>query len=814
MSDRRNYTFPLTPSGADGASHPLSSHARAESSIGRRFFKDGAGLSSTDANQGLRVDHSTPHINVDGDARLTPMPEISRSSMVPSPIDRRPVRRLWRKIWSGGKSSDVKRGSEPGLAQAIAEEAQEKGGLGWRRVAWRRRMILAILVLAQTTLASWSLARTFPYPSLSGLEISIVTSFAILFSWISFSFWTAIAGFGVLWRKTKRLSVGDLPADAGDRPLRSRTAVLMPICNEEVDRVFAGVEASYRSLADTRQLENFDFYILSDTGDPEKQVDEEIAWAQLCQAVEGFGRIFYRHRRNNVKRKSGNVADFLRRWGRNYDYMIVFDADSVMSGKTMVRLAAMMDDHPQAGIIQTAPTIVNRESLFARVQQFASRVYGPMFSASLRFWQLGESYYWGHNAILRVDAFLKHCGLPRLPGQPPLGGEVLSHDFVEAALMGRSGWEVWLADDLPGSYEESPPSLLDELKRDRRWCQGNLQHLRLLFGEGIRFGHRAIMAMGIMAYASSFFWAIFLALSTVEVAVESLIPPVYFSSTPSLFPLWPKWHPELAIGLLSTTAVLLFLPKFLSFMLIVKNGAAPCFGGPLRLCIGIVLEILISTLLAPLRMWFHSKFVLLTLLGRQIRWGVQCRDGNETGWQAAIRQHGISMAVALVWMSGVFWMNPSLAWWLLPVTVSLLLSAALSVYSSRVSFGRAFRKWWLFMVPEELFFTEVLERLRKSMERRGRNRRAHDGFLRAVNDPFANAVHIALLRGKSPRSLKARARNSDLRRKAMAQGPGSLSQSDKAQLLRDAESMAALHFKVRQIRDSSLAQQWGVIAFH
>ncbi len=322
------------------------------------------------------------------------------------------------------------------------------------------------------------------------------------------------------------------------------------------------------------------------------------------------------------------------------------------------------------------------------------------------------------------------------------------------------------------------------------------------------------MAMGIMAYASAFFWAIFLALSTVEVAVESLIPPVYFASTPSLFPLWPKWHPELAIGLLSTTAVLLFLPKFLSFMLIVKNGAAPCFGGPLRLCIGIVLEILISTLLAPLRMWFHSKFVLLTLLGRQIRWGAQCRDGNETGWQAAIRQHGISMAVALVWMSGVFWMNPSLAWWLLPVTVSLLLSAALSVYSSRVSFGRAFRKWWLFMVPEELFFTEVLERLRKSMEQRGRNRRAHDGFLRAVNDPFANAVHIALLRGKSPRSLKARARNSDLRRKAMAQGPGSLSQSDKAQLLRDAESMAALHFKVRQIRDSSLAQQWGVIAFH
>src|SRR5437762_4076275 len=557
-------------------------------------------------------------------------------------------------------------------------------------------MILAILVLSQTTLASWSLARTFPYPSLSGLEIAIVTSFAILFSWISFSFWTAIAGFGVLWRKTKRLSVGDLPADAGDRPLRSRTAVLMPICNEEVDRVFAGVEASYRSLADTCGLENFDFYILSDTGDPEKQVDEEIAWAQLCQAVEGFGKIFYRHRRNNIKRKSGNIADFLRRWSRNYDFMIVLDADSLMSGEIMVGLARMMELSPQAGIIQSAPTIVNRESLFARVQQFASRVYGPLFSSSLAFWQLGESYYWGHNAILRVDAFLKHCGLPRLPGQPPLGGEVLSHDFVEAALMGRAGWEVWLADDLPGSYEESPPSLLDELKRDRRWCQGNLQHLRLLFGDGIRFGHRAIMAMGVMAYASALLWAVFLVLSSAEVIIQALMPPVYFPPGPSLFPRWPIWHPELTIALLTTTGLLLILPKFLGFALILKNRQVAGFGGALRLAVGIVLEIIFSTLVAPLRMWFHSKFVLLTLFGRQIKWHAQTRNDAETDWWEAVRHHGFSTLIALTGMAGGLYWNETLAWWLLPVSISLLLAVPLSVYSSRIGLGRAIKRWQLF----------------------------------------------------------------------------------------------------------------------
>ena len=256
--------------------------------------------------------------------------------------------------------------------------------------------------------------------------------------------------------------------------------------------MFAGLEATYRSLGATGRLEEFDFYVLSDTRDPERQVEEEAAWADVCRAVDGFGRIFYRHRRNNIKRKSGNIADFLRRWGRNYEYMVVFDADSVMAGSTLVRLVGLMDAHPAAGIIQTVPTMVNRETLYGRVQQFASRAYGPMLAAGLHFWQLGESYYWGHNAILRVEPFMRHCALSRLPGRPPFGGEILSHDFVEAALMGRSGGEVWIAYDLPGSYEESPPTLLDELKRDRRWCQGNLQHSRLLFADGIRAGHRAI----------------------------------------------------------------------------------------------------------------------------------------------------------------------------------------------------------------------------------------------------------------------------------------------------------------------------------
>jgi membrane glycosyltransferase len=736
---------------------------------------------------------SAPGPGASGLPRLLSMPEIRRVSIMPSLIDRHPLRRLWRRLGGRGMSAPPREQKD---AQSSRARATDGRGLnpGWRGAARRRRTGLTLLVLAQTALASWSLARTFPYSSLSGVEIGILCIFALLWFWISFGFWTAAAGFWVLWRNAPRGPVAEAPTAVDDgRPLCSRTAILVPICNEEIGRVFAGVEATYRSVAATGQLDVFDFFVLSDTRDAEKQVEEETAWAHVCRAVDGFSKIFYRHRRNNIKRKSGNIADFLRRWGRNYDYMVVFDADSVMAGATLVRLVKLMDSHPRTGIIQTVPSMVNRETLFARVQQFASRAYGPMLAAGLHFWQLGESYYWGHNAILRIEPFMKHCGLPRLPGDPPLGGEILSHDFVEGALMGRAGWEVWIACDLAGSYEETPPTLLDELQRDRRWCQGNLQHLRLLCGDGIRAGHRAIMSTGVMAYASALLWALFITLSAVEVAAHWLRPPVYFSSAPSLFPVWPQWHPELAMALLSTTAVLLFVPKLLSPLLIVRTRQVARFGSVTRVCASVVVEIVFSTLLAPVRMWFHSKFVLLTLMGRQITWGAQRRDDNETGWRDAIRHHGASTALALVWLASAPWLNRSLFWWLLPVALPLLLSVPVSVFSSRVWPGRALRRWGLFLIPEETDRPEILERLHAALEQRQRGRR--EPFVFGANDPHALGIHVALMRVGNRRPPRARARNRSLLEKALQQGPASLTGTERGRLLRDAESLAALHLE-------------------
>jgi len=746
------------------------------------------------------------------DSRFLSMPEIRRVSIVPNRIDRHPLRGLWGRI-SGRQTSGKRARRTQGEGPACASPTRTGAGSGWRRAALWRRIALILLVFMQTTLATWSLARTFPDATMTALEIATLGVFAILWTWISLGFWTAVVGFGVLWRGSSRTSVpGDADAEGGE-PLSSRTAIVVPICNEEIGRVFAGVEATYRSLAATGCLDRFDFYVLSDTRDPEKQVAEEIAWADTCRAVDGFGRIFYRHRRNNIKRKSGNIADFLRRWGRNYTYMIVFDADSVMAGATLVRLARLMDRHPETGIMQTVPATTGRETLFARMQQFASRAYGPMLAAGLRFWQLGESYYWGHNAILRLEPFMRHCGLGRLPGRPPLGGEILSHDFVEGALMGRAGWEVWIACDLEGSYEETPPTLLDELKRDRRWCQGNLQHLRLLLGDGIRAGHRAIMATGVMAYLSALFWAVFLLLAAGEVFKHWLAVPVYFAAGRSLFPLWPQWRPELALTLLSTTAFLLFFPKLLSLLVIARNRRMALFGSFPRLLGSVVLEIVLSALLAPVRMWFHSKFVLVTLMGRQIGWGSQCRTDSETRWSDACRQHGVSAVVALALVIGTSWLSPALLCWVSPVAAALLLSIPVSVYTSRVSLGRTFRRWRLFLIPEEIDPPEILQRLRAALERCRDGDRKRDDFVFGAKDPHGLDVHLSLMRERHRRPPAERPRNPSLLDKALTLGPGSLTPREKARLLRDTASVLAFQLQLEEAADRDSARR-PVLAQH
>ncbi|MDE2028554.1 MAG: glucans biosynthesis glucosyltransferase MdoH, partial [Candidatus Omnitrophica bacterium] len=406
-----------------------------------------------------------------------------------------------------------------------------------KRLLALRRCLFFMLIAATTYEAGRVFIIIMRPDGLTPLSWTIIAIFIFLFGWIAFNFWTVIFGFWIALRGEDK----ELPLPKKMQPIdtRIRIALIMPVFNEEMSRIYSALRATYDSLKATDQLEHFDIYILSDSNQSDFILMEETAWSDLCRDVDGFGRIFYRRRKVRLHKKSGNVSDFCRRWGSQYKYMIVFDADSLMEGDLLVRMVNVMESRDDIGILQTAPMAMNQISLVSRLQQFASHVYGPLFFAGLRFWQLDESGYWGHNAIVRMQPFMKYCALPHFKGRPPFGGEILSHDFVEAALMARAGWGVWLAHELEGSFEELPPSLFEELERDRRWCQGNIQHLRFLFTRGFSFGHRVLFLNGNLFYFSSLLWFLLLALMTVHAVTDFFITVVYFSRNPELFPHWP-----------------------------------------------------------------------------------------------------------------------------------------------------------------------------------------------------------------------------------------------------------------------------------
>jgi membrane glycosyltransferase len=684
------------------------------------------------------------------------------------------------------------------------------------RAARARRAVLMGFIAVTSVMASFHMADVLPNRGNTHLEFVAVVVFAILFAWISIGFWEAVAGLLTLGRRYDRFSVslgGNPDFSLGESD--TRTAILFPIANEDVDRVFAGLRATYASLKETGYIDRFDFFVLSDTSDPDKWIEEECLWATTGLSLAAQNRIFYRRRRVNLKRKSGNIADFCRRWGKTYRYMVVMDADSVMSGDTLVRMVQIMERHPKVGILQTAPVAVNRETPIARVQQFANHVYGPMFAAGLHFIQLGDSHFWGHNAILRVKPFMEHCSLPELPGKPPRGGYILSHDFVEAAFMRRGGWEVWLAHELKGSYEESPPTLLEELKRDRRWCQGNLQHIRLLFTKGLFSAHRALFLHGAMSYGSSLLWVLFLALSSAVAIAEAFRTPIYFPSGRALFPEWPIWHPQWAFTLLAMTGVVLFMPKLLSVLIILlKKGEAKRFGGAFRLFASLFVEVIFSALLAPIRMLFHSKFVFITLLGRQVGWGPQQRSDLGTGWGESLRFHGAGVLLALVWGTVLFVFNRSFFWWNTPVLIPLVLAVPLSVWSSQAGLGRTMRKMGLLLIPEETARPKELQILDRVLLQEEESSplliNKEQGFIRAVVDPQIHALHLCLNRNKGGLTEKISMRRRNLMEKALSLGPDALTSREKRELLYDPDCFHELHQEVWQLSNPVIERKWGL----
>jgi len=563
-----------------------------------------------------------------------------------------------------------------------------------------RRALFFGLTLLTAVAASALLLDVLEANGLTWIEGVGLALFFALFTWIAGALWTAIAGFAV--QLVGRDHTGIDTAALADRPLHTRTAVVMPIYNEDPVRVGAGLTAVWSSLSRESEERAFDLYILSDTSDAKIAADEEIMWRGLV-ARFGESRVFYRRRRDRSERKAGNIADFVRRWGANYECMLVLDADSVMSGHALVTLARAMEAYPRIGILQSLPLPAGRETLFGRLIQFGSRLQSPMLSAGLAFWQVGESNYWGHNAIVRLRPFATHCTLPRLSGRPPLGGEILSHDFVEAAFMRRAGYEVRQIPDLRGSWEEVPANVIDYAARDRRWTQGNLQHSRVLLFPGLHPLSRVHLLTGIVAYASSPMWFALLLLSSLLSAIEAAKKPQYFwPGLQSLFPHWPEIRFKEVVVLFGVTLVVLLLPKVLGASLAIRDRILRReFGGTAALCVSLLVEQLFSMLFAPSMMLFHSTFVAQTLLGRSVSWNAQERTERGLTMREAFRRQKWHLAIGVLWGAAMLYLAPQFFWWLTPVLVGLLVGIPLTVWTSRVSAGRLLRRMGLLLTPEE-----------------------------------------------------------------------------------------------------------------
>ncbi|HMK85659.1 MAG TPA: glucans biosynthesis glucosyltransferase MdoH, partial [Steroidobacteraceae bacterium] len=492
------------------------------------------------------------------------------------------------------------------------------------------RIILLTVSVGVTVYGVYQMLQVVRFASMTLLQGLMIFFFGVSLAWIAFAAGSVIAG------ASKRRDFIDGRHGAAS----TLTALVMPVYNENPTRTAAALQAMAEALAHIGASSGFEIVVLSDSTNADAWVRETLVVDRLRRALATVMPVWYRRRWRNIARKSGNLEDFVTRWGARYDHMIVLDADSLIDGATLKRLVDMMSADPALGILQTAPQLIGARTFFGRLQQFAACMYGPVISRGLAAWSGNCGNYWGHNAIIRVRAFAQSCGLPELPGRKPFGGHVLSHDFVEAALMRRSGWKVSMTTDCRGSWEESPPSLIDVAIRDRRWAQGNLQHMKIIGASGLKLASRVHLGLGIMSYLSSPLWLLMLSIGFALAVQSHLIRPEYFSHDFQLFPTWPRFNVELMMALFWFSMIVLLIPKILGLIraLASRRLRRGC-GGLIGVAASFVLEVILSALYAPVLMLIQSRHVFEVFMGRDSGWNPQRRDGGGTSWGDAWHFH-------------------------------------------------------------------------------------------------------------------------------------------------------------------------------
>jgi membrane glycosyltransferase len=567
----------------------------------------------------------------------------------------------------------------------------------------RRRQIVFALNVVTYLLLLWVAARILSAGGWTWVELTLFVSFAVGTPWTVLGFWNALIGLWLLHFRKDPLSEVAPYAAAGDQPtqLRIKTAIFMTLRNEDPGRAILRLKAVKASVDATGEGGAFSYFVLSDTNDPSLATAEEKA-VEAWKAVDpDRAPIFYRRRTENTGYKAGNVRDFCARWGENFTLMLPLDADSLMSGEQIVRLARMMQAHPKIGILQSLVVGMPASSAFARIFQFGMR-HGMRSYTMGQAWWVGDcGPFWGHNALVRIKPFHEDCGLPILPGKPPLGGHVLSHDQVEATLMRRAGYEVRVLPEERGSWEENPPTMLEFARRDVRWCQGNMQYLKLLNLPGLYPMSRFQLVWAILMFLGIPAWTLMIALLPITAWQARSIPD--FPTT-------------LAVGLYITFFAMYLMPKIAGLLdAMLTRGGVRRYGGWLRFIPGAAIELAFSFLQGAVSTIRTSIFMVGLLFGKSVIWGGQSRDAQRLSWEDAARNLWPQTLFGALVCGALLVIAPAVFWWSLPLTAGYLLAIPFAVLTANPGLGRFLRKFGICGIPEDFDPPGEIEAVRSTI---------------------------------------------------------------------------------------------------
>ncbi len=540
-----------------------------------------------------------------------------------------------------------------------------------RQVALWRTVTFSPAMLA-TGLLGWVMQGWFADGGFTGLEVALLTLIIFNFFWICFSVSTVLLGLYSLSRREQTTASAEATG--------LNVALLVPVYNEVPWYVLGNAHSMLAELDARACTHSYDMFILSDTRDDAIAAQEKKSVEALRSMLPAGSNLYYRRRPDNAGRKVGNISDWVQNWGNAYEAMLVLDADSLMTGQAIGRLADALASDPSAGLIQSYPQLIGAQSVFGRMQQFANTVYGLALAEGLARWAGQEGNYWGHNAIMRTQAFAACAGLPHLRtlrGQDQL---IMSHDFVEAGLLRRAGWAVRFLPRIKGSYEETPQTLIDHIQRDRRWCQGNLQHIKLLNARGFRAISRFHLLHGAIGYLMAPIWFALLVIWALIGRGEEASVLTYFSEKNPTMPSWPDMTEPRHVLVILLIYAMLLAPKMLSVLALPLTGRKFTeYGGIGQFGVSMLSEVILAILYAPILMVQQMIAVLRTVLGLQKGWSPQARDGGDYSLRTIVQVHALETVSGVALWVGILAGVVSI--WLVPIAVSLVLAVPLSALS-------------------------------------------------------------------------------------------------------------------------------------